>query len=223
MRFVFPLLGLLALLGSATAGEQEAADALKKAKAQVTQDRKSKTVTEVRFAAKSHGDPMLDHVAECKELVKLFIAGPGDFSDDGLAKITGLKKLETVELLSPNYTDKAVAHVAKCPSVKWLGLAGTRVTDAAADHLKKMENLEMLSLAQTGVGNDAVAKLTALPQLKTLQLTGTKVDDAVFAELAKMKSLRLVALHVTKITPDAAEKFKKANPNVIVGYDPPKK
>lgn len=222
MRLLLSMMGLLTLLGCAAADEQEAAAALKKAKAQVTQDRRTKTVTSVRFTSPSHGDPLLDHVAECTGLVKLFIAGPGDFSDEGIAKLTGLKKLETVDLLVPRFTDKAVASIAACPRVKWLGLAGTKVTDAAGDDLKKMKNLEMLSLALTAVGNDLVAKLVDLPALKDLHLTGTQVDDKVFADLAKMKRLRLVALHGTKVTPQAVEKFKQANPNVIVGFDPPK-
>lgn len=222
MRFLLATICLLILCTTSRADEQAAAEALKQAKAQVVQDRKTKTVTEVRFTSKAHGDPLLDHVAECQDLEKIFIAGPGDFSDEGVAKLSGLKKLTNANLLSKNFTDKSVAAIAQAPRVKWLSLSGTKITDAAGDDLKKMQNLEMLSVAMIPVSNDLVAKLTELPQLKDLHLTGTKVDDQVFPHLAKLKALRLVALHGTKVTPAAVEAFKKAHPEVIVGSDPPR-
>lgn len=222
MRILLSLACCLVLTDFVAANDQEAATALKKAQAQVVQDQQTKAVTEVRFTAPTHGDPLLDHVAQCKGLVKLFISGPGHFSDEGIAKLKGLKKLEFVELHVPSFTDKAVANLAECPQIKWLGLSGTRISDAVGDSLKKMKHLEMLSLAVTAVGNDVVAKLVDLPQLKDLHLTGTKVDDRIFADLAKIKALRMVALQGTRVTPAAVAKFKQAHPKVIVGYDPPK-
>jgi hypothetical protein len=218
MSLLFSM-ALVASTGLASEGEAEAAAALTKAGAQVVIDRMlpGHPVTEVRFALRQHDDELLNHVAACKQVRKVFIAGLTDFTDDGLKHLKGLRKLEFADLLHPSFTDEGVAYLVECPKLRWLNLSNTAVSDAVGAHLAKIKSLETLSLNMTGVSNKLVGQLTALPNLADLQLTGTKVDDGVWAELANVKKLRFVAVGGTRATPAAAERFKAEHPGVIVG------
>src|SRR5439155_757846 len=87
----------------------------------------------------------------------------------GVAELSGLKKLRTLNLARTRVTDAGLADVARLPELWSLHLSFTAVTDA-------------------GMGD--VARLT---KLFALFLDGTKITDAGVAEISVMTTLGLLA------------------------------
>jgi YHS domain-containing protein len=92
-------------------------------------------------------------------------------------------------------------------NLRWLDLAGTKVTDAGLAHLAAMPNLVRLHLQRTAVSDDGLAQLASLGNLEYLNLYGTAVSDAGLDQLKALPKLRQVYLWQSKVTPTAARAF----------------
>lgn len=111
-------------------------------------------------------------------------------------------------------TDFGDADLAKLAplstNLRWLDLAGTRVTDAGLKQVAAMPNLARLHLERTAITDAGLAQLGAMPELQYLDLYGTAVTDAGLAPLQAMPKLRRLYLWQTKVTPAAAKAFAEA-------------
>ena len=120
-----------------------------------------------------------------------------------------IKKLETAGI--------PIRPVAM--NVTWmeanLGLLGTNVTDATLVQLKDVPSLVYLNLAGTKVTDAGLAELTYL------NLYNTKVTDVALDTLKGLKNLRNVYVWQTKVTEDGAKKLKAvlAKTDVNRGWD----
>ncbi|QDU94372.1 Internalin-A precursor [Lignipirellula cremea] len=96
--------------------------------------------------------------------------------------------------------DDEVRFLADIPTLKWLDLTSTQVTDEGLAALANLTGLETLILANTQVGDEGVAHLANLVGLKSLDITGTPVGDAGIAHLGKLKQLEKLFAWGTSIT-----------------------
>jgi uncharacterized membrane protein/YHS domain-containing protein len=114
-------------------------------------------------------------------------------------------------LASTNFGDAELARLAPLgANLRWLDLAGTRVTDAGLAHLAGMTNLTRLHLERTGIGDAGLGQLTGLAGLSYLNLYGTAVTDAGLAQLQPLRQLRQLYLWQTRVTPEGARLFGEA-------------
>lgn len=102
------------------------------------------------------------------------------------------------------------------PTIAWLNLSRTAITDAGLASLKGLPELERLRLEWTAVGDSGLDFAATCAKLNSLNLVGTKVTDAGLAKLVACKSLRKLYLWKTGVTPDGIAKFKAARPEVEV-------
>ncbi|MCC6228350.1 MAG: hypothetical protein IT432_03890 [Phycisphaerales bacterium] len=102
------------------------------------------------------------------------------------------------------------------PTISWLNLSRTAITDTGLNSLKGLPELERLRLEWTSVGDSGLDFAPTCAKLSSLNLVGTKVTDAGLAKLAPCKSLRKLYVWKTGVTPDGIAKFRAARPEVEV-------
>jgi len=110
-----------------------------------------------------------------------------------------------------NFGDAQLAQLASFgPNLRWLDLAGTRITDAGLASVAAMPNLTRLHLERTSVTDAGLDRLGTLANLEYLDLYGTAVSDAGLAKLQKLPRLTHLYLWQTKVSPEAAKAFAEA-------------
>ena len=110
-----------------------------------------------------------------------------------------------------NFGDAELARLAPIgANLRWLDLAGTRITDAGLAPISAMPNLIRLHLERTAITDSGLGCLASLPELEYLDLYGTAVTDAGIESLQKLPKLKQLYLWQTKVTPAAAKSFTEA-------------
>ena len=115
------------------------------------------------------GMPMADagveHIAAATglEFVNLPTAR---FTDDGLAALARLPRLELLRFHSPHVTDAGIAHIAEIDSLRFLHLIDVPITDEGLIPLHAMTGLESFYLDGSQCSDDGLRDLlNALPEL----------------------------------------------------------
>ena len=96
------------------------------------------------------------------------------------------------------------------PNLRWLDLAGTKVSDAGLVQLKGTPNLTRLHLERTPITDNGLTNLTPLVSLEYLDLYGTEVSDTGLESLESLPKLKQIYLWQTKVTPAAVSAFVDA-------------
>ena len=157
----------------------------------------------------------LDSLASLTELRQLIMRpiiqvngkGTRRFNDSDLAKLSGLRKLEVLDLSGVDIHEPGLRSLSKLKNLKWLQLDFTDYTnsrrdneptlldDVAMQHLGELTSLEELRLECARLAKDGIEHLAKLKQLVSLELLDCEgLDEAGLehlAELPKLKSLRL--------------------------------
>lgn len=102
------------------------------------------------------------------------------------------------------------------PTIAWLNLSRTAITDDGLNSLKGLPQLERLRLEWTAIGDSGLDFAASCAKLGTLNLVGTKVTDAGLAKLVACKPLRKLFVWKSGVTPEGIAKFKAARPEVEV-------
>jgi hypothetical protein len=90
-------------------------------------------------------------------------------------------------------------------NIRWLNLAGTKVTDAGLKQVAGMKNLTQLHLERTAVTDAGLRSLSKLRELEYLNLYGLPVTDNGLQSLKRLTNLQHLYLWQTKVSPDAAK------------------
>ena len=107
-------------------------------------------IVEIVRLPKSAEDDALDYVADLNrpEGVKLLDLSGTQVTDEGLAKLKGLKGLETLNLNDTGITDEGLTHLEELKSLTDLRLANTNITNEGLTNLvDKLPNLKALDVA----------------------------------------------------------------------------
>jgi hypothetical protein len=126
-------------------------------------------------------------------LVKLsklqrLVLGGVKTTDEHLAMIGRLPRLEAFTTAGPELTDAGIAHLEGLKSLKslFIMLAG-KLTNEGLAHLESLSNLEDLSLSGLAINNVGLGHLRKLPKLKKLSITRGDLDDATLDEFKKAR------------------------------------
>lgn len=115
-------------------------------------------------------------------------------TDDGLAALAGMARLEELELTGSRLEGPGLVHLGHLGSLRRLTLDDTRIKDASLSHLAGLNQLRELSLSGTGVTDAALPRLSKLRRLWRLDLSGTAVTPAGVARLRAERPGLLVEL-----------------------------
>ncbi len=142
-------------------------------------------------------------------------------SGDGYAVMPIARDLHAVDfngsLAGERMDDKQLERLTPlAPSLVWLNLSGTAVTDAGLAHLGKLAQLRRLNLSRTAVTDAGLASLAGLGQLEVLNLYGTGVSDAGLAQLHGLQSLTKLYLWETAVSDAGVAALAAARPGVKV-------
>jgi len=77
----------------------------------------------------------------------------------------------------PGASDDAVALLGRMPRLERVFVSGEEVTDTGVKHLAGLRKLETVSLSGTSVGDEGVRHFESLEELQQLYLTHTQVTD----------------------------------------------
>jgi hypothetical protein len=113
-------------------------------------------------------------------------------------------------------SDELLARVGQLRGLKYLTLAGSRVTDARLANLRGLTDLEWLSLDDTQISDDGLVYLTGLRQLQTLSLGLTRVSDAGLPHLKMLTRLKRLSLYLTEVSDDAGRDLQRALPGTRI-------
>ena len=120
-------------------------------------------------------------------------------------------------LVGNAFTDEDLPHVAALgPTLVWLNLARTNVTDAGLARIANLPELRRLSLANTGIGDAGIAALGAPQKLESLNVYGTKATDVGMAGLAGWPSLAKVFAFSTAVTEKGCAALLEKKPGLVV-------
>ena len=166
-------------------------------------------------------DDGLVHVGRLTQLKTFFAWNAIEVTDQGVAHLANLKKLEDVLLTKSKITDESLKVFGAMPKLKYLTLQFSRLSDEGILHLKNLTELE--SLWVCGVGdepqplkglalkpnqNSAASETSELPVAQPRLISDESFD--VFESFKKLTSL---GIQNTNITADRLQAFQKANPS----------
>jgi hypothetical protein len=123
-------------------------------------------------------------------------------SDAGLAEVAKFPNLVKLNLLACTLiTDNGLAAIKDLQKLEVLVLERCTISDAGLIHLRKLSNLRILNLNQTAVTDAAFLKLTptSLAHLEELYLTSVKVDGSCFRRVSLGDSLRVLVAGGTSL------------------------
>lgn len=123
------------------------------------------------IAAVSVGDDELVRLATATNLVELAITGT--FTDEGLAALGRLERLEHLFVSSPNLHGSGFGHLAGTSPLRVLGIRDTGLTPKGARRsTTAFPNLVALHISGRTVGVDHVVMLRPLPALEVVTVVG---------------------------------------------------
>ncbi|QDU36106.1 Leucine Rich repeats (2 copies) [Maioricimonas rarisocia] len=143
-----------------------------------------------------------EHVAalkNCSELQEADLMLCSRVSDDGVATLGTLTRLESLNLSGTAVTDQGVGSLRRLIRLTHLELAGTpgirmSITDAATGHLARFSGLQRLNLNSTDLTDRGLARLTRLSELRELDLGDTLITNLGLGQLKKLEQLERLGL-----------------------------
>ena len=174
----------------------------------------------------AHNEDLLP-VANLTNLKTLNITNQGKLTDEGLAHLAGLKRLERFSFVGTSMTGKPFKDFEgwtnlksssfrgskidnegikqlcdHFPSLESISLAHAQFTDAGAVHLAKLKNLKGLELGLHEATPESLRNIVQLP-LEYLQLGEGVGTPAGIAIIKDMKTLRRLTITAAKTMTDA--------------------
>ncbi len=125
-----------------------------------------------------------------------------EISDATLAELGTLTEgLETVTEINASgsglLTGAGLANLSKLPALNSLDLSSTNVSNEVMRHLTQVPMLASLSLNGTSISDDGLTVLNACPNLKKLEIKGCRLTPNGFAAIGKMPVLEELNFEVT--------------------------
>ena len=138
----------------------------------------------------------------------------GQVTNDGLANLASLTRLNQLQLGSTAIDDIGLDRVSGLTSLRSLSLDSTKISDAGLKKLKRLTQLTYLSLQSTNITDGGLAELSGLVNLESLDLRHTAVSDAGLKHLKGMKRLTYLYVSDTMVTGAGLRRLQKVLPTV---------
>ncbi|QDU03796.1 Leucine Rich repeats (2 copies) [Gimesia chilikensis] len=143
--------------------------------------------------------------------------GRTQVTDEGLAKLASLQRLEYLDLGDTKITGTGFANV-KFTSLKKLSLDKCdMLTVDGFKEIVKCQNLEKLNLIESNIDNQFLQEIAKLDKLLTLWIDDTKVTNAGLPYLNGMTQLKSLSIRGTTITREGMLQLWKHLPDLNKG------
>jgi hypothetical protein len=150
----------------------------------------------------------------------LEVRGLGQPTDASLAPLASFPKLTFLDLGSgEQVTDNGLAHVARLDRLEVLHAHNTKMTDAGLKSLTGLKRLRRLGADGTLLTDAGVAHLTAFPDLESLGLGVPGVTDAGLRAMVGLKNLKWLNLRQATVTADGVRALHMALPQCRIESD----
>ena len=162
-------------------------------------------------------DDALETFPDFPRLRRLYLSFT-QITDRGVAILSRLTQLESLELNSPRITSESAPDLTKLQNLKSLGLSACAIDERSVAALSAFPKLTWLRISGTGIGNECLPQIAKLQNLNSLYLGGKIIDDNGLPYLHGMKNLASLDLASTGVTTDgpAVKELKKALPNCSI-------
>jgi Leucine Rich repeat len=137
-------------------------------------------------------------------------------TDDGLARLRNLKKLDMLWLYDCNITGTGLKHLAHLPNLYGLDLRGAPITHEGVIAIAQVQNLRSLWIPETPITDDDLAALKPLVRLESLNLQQTPITDNGLIHLESLTGLQQISLPA-HISDEAMKRLQQALPHCQVG------
>ncbi len=135
--------------------------------------------------------PELFQKFDANDLTSLYIQGePTAITDEILANINHLTRLETLVLRDCNLTSKAVATLNCFPQLDNLTLVDTEISGDGVTKLRRLRQLDSLTANDVRNPSAFLTKLSGQSQLRSLSLKNAGLKDNELKLIAQMANLK---------------------------------
>ena len=140
-------------------------------------------------------------------VVRWIEAKKGELTDEAMAHLPALSKLEWLEIGGGKVSADGATHLKGCTELRRLYIYDINLAGNKLQWLSALTKLEALSLQRTGIDASIMENIKA-PGLVVLNLSGNPVGDDVLDAAARIKELEVLALADTKVTGKGLEKLR---------------
>jgi len=199
MKFLPRILMIAALALTACVMPPAAVDGAQAAKTQISAKEEEAVSALAKLGVPMHRDP--------SGIVRWIEAKKGELTDEAMAYLPALSRLEWLEIGGGKVSAAGAAHLKGCPELRRLYIYDINLGGDKLQWLAALTKLEALSLQRTGVDASIMENIKA-PGLVVLNLSGNPVGDDVLDAAARIKELEVLALADTKVTGKGLEKLR---------------
>ncbi len=165
-------------------------------------------------------DDILEAISGISTINELIISGNANISNEGLAAIGHLTKLQTLRVDGQDITDEGLEHFSSLHHLRDVYVGGPRVSGAGLTHLENAKNIFRLSLWAPLATPESLKSISLFPSLTSLEILShttfrgdpgrPKIGTGEFLQnLEKLQFLQLD--RVDNLQPDLASSLAKAN------------
>ena len=138
-------------------------------------------------------------------------------NNEGLKHLESLKTLQILRIADSQIIDGTLAILLpSLPSLKWLDVGSSPITDAGLVPLQDLRDLRTLVLSGTKITDQGLAHIGGLSKLHDLHLTQTEVTDDGLQHLEGLGHLRVLSLGGTSATRAGKARLRKSLPNLNI-------
>lgn len=186
-------------------------------------------------------DEGFEYICQLGKLTTLYLRG-NQFTNIGLAHLSNLTKLKTLTTEFLPAGPEALSIIAKLPSLKYLGMVESDVTDddliplidskitninlakknltgECLKHLGQITTLEELMIGQINVTDDQLKYISGLTNLKRLTLSRTQITINGLKHLECLTSLKKLQLEKNMCKTAEAKALKKLIPGLVIKHN----
>ena len=146
-------------------------------------------------------DAMLADLSRVETLTALGLSGCKGVTDDGIAHLARLPRLQHLDLSGTGITDAGLQVLRHLPRLRTISLAWTRVTDEGIGALADCHELEHVNLSATATGDGALKALAGKRKLHHLMIALSDAGLPLLHELPVFKSWQGVDAPVSLLGP----------------------
>ncbi len=133
-------------------------------------------------------------------MLKEFVLTKKTMTANGLAKLSGLVKLERLDLSGIRLDGFDLLSLGISKSLVQLRLGSTGVTDQQLQSvIANCPKLVELDLFDTAISNSGVEAVSQLAELSVLRLRGTKIDDGCIDAIGRLSNLSVLDVSSTQM------------------------
>jgi len=144
-----------------------------------------------------------------------FFVKSGDyFTDKDLACLSGLKRLERLQLHPRKFSDEGVAYLADMTEMKFLGIGGPDLTDEGLLHLTNMKKLFHLTIGDGQITDQGLRHLEGFKALGYLNITSKqRISAAAKRRLReKIPNLHFFQIQLKDVSPRTPQGTRPTRP-----------